>query len=271
MYIYTFLILALCFTLYKNNYPNNYEKLYNKMVVKYSEIRLKIENKVILVSYNCIYLYSLCQINYNKICNLFLTEPSEYNAKHKTTLIFLDKNQNYTYGINVNLDILNKLELIQNMYNTYNGEVETILLLDKPHESKQSYYKFYTSIPETFDYKVSEVNFMSVELEHNDKFYKICLKDEECNYYIVGNVLNQYFFKYYLKNILKVPINETNFDYKLIIIDHNVNFITLASNQYIVFGELDYHIYPYSNDPSNDDTNDLDDFINLDTDNLLYA
>jgi hypothetical protein len=85
------------------------------------------------------------------------------------------------------------------------------------------------------------------------------LKDDTYNYYIVNNSLNQNFFKYYLKNVLKVPINEANFDYTVSIIDHNVNILTLLPHQHIVFNEHDYTVFPIleTNDTTeSEETND---------------
>jgi hypothetical protein len=47
-----------------------------------------------------------------------------------------------------------------------------------------------------------------------------------------------------LKNINKVPINEDNFDYKVNIIDNNVNIFTLLPEQSIILNEEDYTIFP---------------------------
>jgi hypothetical protein len=50
------------------------------------------------------------------------------------------------------------------------------------------------------------------------------------------------FFKYYLKKVLNVQFNEDNFNYKLTIIDDNVNIITIDETQYIIFNQNDYNI-----------------------------
>jgi hypothetical protein len=89
-----------------------------------------------------------------------------------------------------------------------------------------------------------------LELEHQNVKHLIELKNKEHNYYIVNNSLNQNFFKYYLKNVLNVNINETNFDYTLTIVDHNINMITLLPHQYLVINEHDYQIYPPQNNSS---------------------
>ena len=69
----------------------------------------------------------------------------------------------------------------------------------------------------------------------------ISLKSKEFNYYVVNNILDEIFFKYYANTILKIPTTEP-FDYKVTIIDHNVNTITLLPGQTLVFKEDDYNL-----------------------------
>jgi hypothetical protein len=119
--------------------------------------------------------------------------------------------------------------------------------MDKNVETTCVNNLFYTSFPTTFDYKVSKISFMSIELEYENKIHSINLKNNKYNYYIVNNCLNKMFFKYYIKNVLKTQINTDDFDYKLSIIDNNVNMITLLPNQYILILEDDYQIHSISN------------------------
>ncbi len=142
-------------------------------------------------------------------------------------------------------------------------------------------------MPSTVDYTTSKIKFMMIELEHDGNKYAIDLKNDETNYYIVNNSLNQNFFKYYLKNVLKVSINTEKFDYIVTIIDHNANFITLLPHQHIIFNEHDYTVFPVSeiidtpihdnipsiSDSSNNDeqtsidSDKSDDFVKLEVDN----
>jgi hypothetical protein len=105
---------------------------------------------------------------------------------------------------------------------------------------------------------------MMIELEHDGNKYTIDLKNDETNYYIVNNCLNQNFFKYYLKNVLKVSINTAKFDYIVTIIDNNANIITLLPHQYIIFNEYDYTIFPVSNTPVHDNDSSISDRYNND-------
>ena len=57
----------------------------------------------------------------------------------------------------------------------------------------------------------------------------------------LNNTLDEIFFKYYANTILKIHTTEP-FDYKVTIIDHNVNTITLLPGQALVFKEEDYNL-----------------------------
>ena len=85
---------------------------------------------------------------------------------------------------------------------------EGMLVSDKNEETGCINKIYYKDIVSTIEYKLSKINFMMIELEHEGNKHTIELKNDIFNYYIVNNFLNQNFFKYYLKNILKVPINE---------------------------------------------------------------
>jgi hypothetical protein len=157
------------------------------------------------------------------------------------------------------------------------------VLYDKTSEENDYINKvIFTEFPKTLDYKESKINFMMIELEHENEKHSIVLKNKEHNYYIVNNSLNQNFFKYYLQNVLKVPINKDNFDYTVTIIDHNVNMITILPHQHLVFNEHDYTIHTIDNNDnneinttspktpttieeqsSNSDTDKSDDFVKL--------
>jgi hypothetical protein len=50
------------------------------------------------------------------------------------------------------------------------------------------------------DYEVSDTRFIMVELKLGEKKFKIDLKTENTNYYVVSNVLDKDFFSYYIFN-----------------------------------------------------------------------
>jgi phosphoenolpyruvate-protein kinase (PTS system EI component) len=61
---------------------------------------------------------------------------------------------------------------------------------------------------------------------------------------MVNNKINSDFYKYYLKNNLNIQIEPNNniFDYKVVVLDHNVNIIELTPNDELIIKENDYEI-----------------------------
>ena len=251
------------------------------------------QQNVAVLGYNMFYCVSLCQIQVNKLTSYFkrillLCEPWYKSLKQflkdKGIIIevvinifrFVDNNGNYMHSIIFQHN--SSLETIELWSHDVN--YSNIILTDVAEEvdTNCKNYVWYDKFPSSLDYKVSNVKFMAIDLTHENNTYPIILKDEWRNYYIVNNSLNQNFFKYYCKNILKININEDKFDYDVKIIDHNVNLITISQQQYITFEETDYKIYNIGEDnhkcvkeanvneeqSAGSDSDKSDDFIKLD-------
>jgi hypothetical protein len=100
--------------------------------------------------------------------------------------------------------------------------------------------------PMPTSYELSNIKFMLLEIKVNDAAYKLDLKTDKYNYYVVGNVFDKQFFIYFLKNyhlhnFTNDEIDQiTKLDIK--IIDQNVNikemeitdtrFITIKKDEY---------------------------------------
>ena len=139
-------------------------------------------------------------------------------------------------NLNDSLDIVSwKLENKDNF--------DLIIVSDKKGGSEQINYIHYTEFPQILDdYKHSTIKFFSVELEYKDTIHSIELTNENYNHYIVNNVLNKEFFKYYLINVLNIEIDKNTFDYKLSVIDHNVNIVELTQNDSLIIKENNYEL-----------------------------
>jgi hypothetical protein len=102
------------------------------------------------------------------------------------------------------------------------------------------------SQPFSTKYEVSTVQFMLVEVKINDEAYKINLKTDSFNYYVVDNILDLKFFKYYLYNyqICNLMSEETEKMDKIMvkIIDHNVNMreLEITDDKFIIIKKDDY-------------------------------
>ena len=77
-----------------------------------------------------------------------------------------------------------------------------------------------------YDYEMSDIRFILVELKICENTYKIDLKTDTYNFYVVGNCFTKQFFVYYLTEILKPsePFDDTN-KLGIKIIDHNVDTV----------------------------------------------
>ena len=296
MYIYLLIILIMLFEMNSINmigfsFPINYEIYLSEIWEIINNQKEKLNPLMIKIGYHLVYGFSLCQIQYNRIKNVvspkinilrssinnYLKNNGIMVEKNDQMLILIDNNGNEISKLVTTNISINDKELLE--VSNKDENYSCIILLDKNSDTGCINDVFYQNLPESFEYEVCEINFMAIELDHNDKTYVINLKPEGHNYYIVNNSLNQNFFKYYIKNVLKSPINEDNFDYKVTIIDHNVNIITLLPNQHIILDKHTYQVFPILSEnntnttqniindtvSTNSDSDKSDDFIKVDS------
>jgi hypothetical protein len=101
-------------------------------------------------------------------------------------------------------------------------------------------------------YKCVTYDFMSVQLKFindpEDVVYNVALKTDVYNFYIEGNVINRDFILYYSHEILnigeklQVLMNNGNnaMSYKVTIVDADVNVLNITDEQSIILGEHKY-------------------------------
>lgn len=224
---------------------------------------------LIKLGYSLLYGFSICQIKLNKMKNMLVPHIEIFKKYLKDNGIILGNVRNQIVKIidkNGNIENMitlsdkTPLEIYSNIYDE--DKHIGLVLSDKNLETGCINHIYNEKFPITKDYNLSKISFMMIELEYQNEKYVISLKDNDHNYYIVNNSLNKNFFKYYLKNILKVPINENDFDYKLTIIDHNVNFITILPHQTIIIDEHCYNIYSEEIDDKSNKIQNNTDIIN---------
>lgn len=286
MYLLIVLLLVLVV-----NFPV-YEDQLNILVEKITPFKNYVKEKLSLITikigYDILYGLSVCQIQLNRLNNMLVPYLNKFKQYLKDSNLMVELKTQLISKIDENGNIENTilisdsspLEIFDNLFDETNKS--WMLLSDKNFDTGCVNHICYEKRPMLRDYKLSKIKFMTVELllfSDNVK-YNIELKNTTNNYYIVNNSLNKYFLKYYLKNILKVQIDEHNFDYKLLILDHNVNFITLDSHEYIVIHEDNYtvHSMDYSTNTTSitkdeqpvSDSDKYDDFVKLDTSNFTH-
>lgn len=180
---------------------------------KYPFVIVKLKNLAIDVSYNLIYFYSKCQLFF------------------QTNSTFLKMSNFVTRLLSVDNDL--EFLFVKDCFH-YNVEVENPDLIVVTFLNSK---KIITNLTElsvlsiTDDFKESDIKFMLVEFKIGETVYKIDLKTEKFNYYIIGNKFNRDFFIYYINNYILSKYERHEYDacekYILKIIDHDVNTLEI--------------------------------------------
>ena len=210
-YLLIILVIIVCemngINIISSNFTINYEIYIAEILKIINKQKEKLVPIMVRIGYNLIYCVSLCQIWYNRIKNVvspkinilgssinnylkesgFMIEPTMIETKRM--LILIDNNGNEISKLVTTNISINDKELLE--VSNKDENYSCIILLDKNSDTGCINDVFYQNLPESFEYEVSEINFMAIELEHNDKTYVINLKPEGHNYYIVNNSLNQ--------------------------------------------------------------------------------
>jgi hypothetical protein len=190
-------------------------------------------NLLFNASYNCIYYYSKLQITFgqakNKL-NLFI-ENTPILLKIKNDINQLKFYFHDEIFQEITIDYCNGFDFY--IYN----------YIDNNCVNKSIYYNTNSNVPL---FELSNIKFMLVEFNFNDKDYKIDLKTDVFNYYLVGNKFTKDFFIYYIKNHYNENIDKNTCNKCSVkIIDHNVNNIELnltENNESILINKDDYII-----------------------------
>lgn len=171
-------------------------------------------NFIISLSYNCIYYYGKLQIFFIKYIAtnpLYLKVIDSIEAKTKNTstnneleFLFIKDNHHYTVPIDLP-DLIIKTDTSK-----------------KPASKRITYNGSYKDI----SFEESDIKFILVEFVVGEKIYKIDLKTDEYNYYMIGNEFTKKFFIYYINEHLLSKYEQHDLDvnekYSLKIIDNNV-------------------------------------------------
>jgi len=202
---------------------------------------------VINLSLKCIYLFSKCQIIRlklkNQIKDFIETNPylnkivHEIYKKEITNEICQIKNisiyiKYFTDFSNIEFENdKNSFYIFSDNINAINNCVNKVIFHTQPF------------IP---NYEVSNVTFILLELKFKENAYKISLKNNEFNFYIVNNILDKKFFIYYLYNYQVCNLTEddvnniTKFDIKLIDQDVNVRELEITDDKFIIIKKDEY-------------------------------
>ena len=212
----------------KRTYPKKYEEIF------------------VTVSYNLIYVYSKAQIFYMnlvKTVNKKIEEtPKLLKLKNYLDLLLKQKNGKVTMIEYIKNGILsNNLSMTDCDFALYSRLDDSKKCLNK---------KIVYDLDESIEvYEVSDIKFLLVELKIGSETYKIDLKTDEYNFYIVGNRFTKQFFQYYLTEILKITEGVDKFS--LHMIDHTVNKVELDfsdENAHILLEKTEYKLSIVNNE-----------------------
>lgn len=229
----TYLLSVLLIDYIERTYPKKYDEFF------------------VTISYNLIYVYSKVQIYYMNIVKTV-------NKKIEETPKLLKLKNDLDLLLNKKNDTVIMIECIKNGVlsdNLSTTECDFALYSRLDDSNKCLNKKIVYDLDESNEiYEVSTIKFLLVELKNADKTYKIDLKTDTYNFYIVGNRFTKQFFQYYLTEILK--INESIDNYNVSIIDHNVNRVELDfsdENVHIFLEKTEYKLSIKNNESHNTD------------------
>lgn len=192
------------------------------------------------VTFNAFYLYSKMQIYFMRV-NKNFNDFVESNPALLKIKIGLDAIMKPKKGV------VTKTEFIKNGEGEDGANCDfsifSWLSNDKSCVNKKIIYDI--NEPMTMS-ECSDIKFMLIELQVREKTYKVDLKTDNYNFYLVGNKFTKQFFIYYLKQYLKIDesINDTDI-IQLKIIDHDVNIINIEftdKNDSILLEKIGYKV-----------------------------
>ena len=199
--------------------------------------------KMINMSYNLIYLFSKCQILTNKTSIKF-NELINSNQQLKQIVDNIYKKKvesNQIYKIDTNGDST------MNYYTDNFVYDEHYMYIYADNETKNDTGCVNMVIlhkqPVLINYEPSNIKLLLLEVKINGNAYKLDLKTDSYNYYIVDNILDKTFFIHFLKKNKICNIeNEDTCKVDIKIIDHHVNTqeLEITNYSFIIIKKDDY-------------------------------
>ena len=240
--VFTVIALIYSINLYKSHYPNEFDIIVTQIIsfIQQNETIKPYLPLLTTMCYNAIYAYSFCQVTLNKTIKFI--EPYLQQGIKNIHLMIL-------YNTNKNPDTTNLFTIVK--ANIYTNSDSNLVIIKSPTPKNDMI--ILDKVPDNLEnitYEPSRSHILSLYLkmvtnDNKETNYNIQLSSDTMNFYVVGNVFNTNFFKYYLENVLNVKIdNDTNkpFTYTLELMDHNVSMAYLNETQSIVIKKYGYEI-----------------------------
>lgn len=231
-------LLILLNDYFKRTYPEKYETL------------------LVEIPLQMIYIYSKCQIMSGKIqrkVNEFI-DANPPIKKFINDIYKYSDTRDLEIEYIVNGDVSGKYKRTQSLPDTRDKANEMLIFSDLSTNEKCVNKKILQPDID-FTYKISSVQFILFEVRFvvktETKCIVVLLKSDTYNYYIVNNIIDKKFLKYYLKNyasdsVTSEEIKEIN-TFHVKVIDNDVNIETfdikgencliVKENEYIIVSE----------------------------------
>jgi hypothetical protein len=205
------------------------------------------QNIIMSVSYNSIYYFSKLQIFFGQSkrnLDIFIeNNPTLLKIKEKLlSIISKVESEQVTKRYVV------KNHKLYELTDTNGSNPDFIILSWVSHDKKCANKKIiYNKTDDILMIDNSDIKFLMIEFKIGDnQTYKIDLKTEQYNYYIVGNKFTKDFFIFYIKHYLDFNTNIKDTDKcSLKLIDHDVNTINLDftdKNESILLEKNEYKV-----------------------------
>ena len=224
----------------------------------------KYESLLVEIPMKLIYIYSNCQIIYGKLKDR-VNEFIENNPQAKEAINNIYKMSGKAFGLyNIDLEIeyIVNGELCEKYKRTQSlpdviEKNDVLLIFSDLTSGEKCVNKKILQSEINFDYKISNIQFILLELklvfkiadqENDENTYKVVLKSDTYNYYVVNNVLDQKFFKYYLRTYFPDTVTRETFvnidiiNVKIIDQDVNIKTFALTEENSIILKENEYII-----------------------------
>lgn len=211
-----------------------------------------INNFLVDIGYKGLYIYSLLQIKCNIVYKALLPYIEDFQKNNeqeiKTHVELVCKDGTIINKVIVSkvLEDLNR----EDINNHLNDKVELMIITDynknknkNKKETNNGSKKICISknVNDISNCDVSNIKFIDLTVRYNGDTHNIHLKNDEHNFYVVNNKIDETFLKYYLTNILNINIDD-KFKYDLQLIDHEVNISLLDNNHSIIIEKDSYRI-----------------------------
>jgi hypothetical protein len=194
----------------KRTYPEKYQEyciiIFLKLINIYSRYQIFVNRISQNIPFNILFFKLSQMLNYNKNIEFILDGK----------VIFSTYREKYFNKYNINYSTPSIFDFV--IYSDYT--IENICM--------KKLLSSYSIIEKKYDYEISNIKFLLLEVYIGEKCYKVNLKNDSYNFYLVDNSFDFNFFLYYLKTYCKEKdIDDTYFTVK--IIDQNV-----ISKQFVI-------------------------------------